>query len=175
MQQVAGPQVLEEACRQTSSPVMNPIQTKRIPLSQIVSMQESYFLTTELHTLNIQFKIKCHLTMELHYSYICVIFACITAQRSTWQSSTLVLITPFIYSFSMVGETPKLFPMQSISVLPSGYVTSTEPFKMTDQESSYKRDIAGYMENESLNIVVLHYKDTTLTIFSKEKLFFTTY
>ena len=70
-----------------------------------------------------------------------------------------------MYSFSMVGETPKLFPMQSISVLPSGYVTSTEPFKMTDQESSYKSNVAGHMKTESLNIVVSYYIDTTLTIF----------
>lgn len=80
-----------------------------------------------------------------------------------------------MYSFSMVGETPKLLPMQSISVLPSGYVTSTEPFKMTDQESSYKSIVAGYMKTESLNIVISYYIDTTLTIFPKEKLFFSTY
>jgi len=45
-------------------------------------------------------------------------------------------MTPFMYSFSMVGDTPKLFPIYRTSVLPSGYVTSTEPFKITDQESS---------------------------------------
>lgn len=54
----------------------------------------------------------------------------------TWQSSTLVFITPFMYSFSMVGDTPKLFPIQRISVRLSGYVTSTEPFRITDQESN---------------------------------------
>lgn len=104
------------------------------------------------------------------YLYVCD-FACITVQHSTWQSSTLVLITPFIYSFSMVGETPKLFPMQSISVLPSGYVTSTEPFKMTDQESSCKSNVAGYMKTESLNTVTSYYIGTILTILPKEKLF----
>lgn len=87
-------------------------------------------------------------------------FACVTVGHSTWQSSTLVLITPFIYSLSMVGETPKLFPMHSISVLPSGYVTSTEPFKMTDQESSYKLNVAGYMKTKSFNIVISCYTDT---------------
>lgn len=56
----------------------------------------------------------------------------------TWQSSTLVFMTPFMYSFSMVGETPKLFPMHRISVRPSGYVTSTEPFRITDHESSWR-------------------------------------
>lgn len=104
--------------------------------------------------------------------YVCD-FACITVQHSTWQSSTLVLITPFIYSFSMVGETPKLFPMQSISVLPSGYVTSTDPFKMTDQESSYKSNSAGYMKTESLNTVISCYIDTTLTIFPSKSYFLT--
>lgn len=90
-------------------------------------------------------------------------FACVTVGHSTWQSSTLVLITPFIYSLSMVGETPKLFPMHSISVLPSGYVTSTEPFKMTDQESSYKLNVAGYMKTKSFNIVISCYTDTIPT------------
>lgn len=56
--------------------------------------------------------------------------------RRTWQSSTFVFITPFMYSFSMVGDTPKLFPMHRISARPSGYVTSTEPFRITDHESS---------------------------------------
>ena len=54
----------------------------------------------------------------------------------TWQSSTLVFITPFMNSFSMVGDTPKLFPMHRISARPSGHVTSTEPFRITDHESS---------------------------------------
>ncbi len=57
----------------------------------------------------------------------------------TWQSSTLVFITPFMYSFSMVGDTPKLLPMHRISVRPSGCVTSTEPFRITDHESSYNK------------------------------------
>lgn len=60
-------------------------------------------------------------------------------QEATWQSSTLVFMTPFMYSFSMVGDTPKLFPIQRISVRPSGYVTSTEPLRMTDHESSWSQ------------------------------------
>jgi len=42
---------------------------------------------------------------------------------------------------------------------------------MTDQESSYKSSVAGYMKSESLSIVISHYIDTTLSIFPKERLF----
>lgn len=58
----------------------------------------------------------------------------------TWQSSTLVFMMPFMYSFSIVGETPKLLPMHRISVRLSGYVTSTEPFRITDHESSWSQN-----------------------------------
>lgn len=70
-------------------------------------------------------------------------------QEPTWQSSTLVFMTPFMYSFSMVGDTPKLFPIQRISVRPSGYVTSTEPLRMTDHESSWsQKTISASFKNE---------------------------
>jgi len=73
----------------------------------------------------------------------------------------------------MVGETPKLFPMHSISVLPSGYVTSTEPFRMTDQESSYKVNVAGHRKTESFNTVISYNTDIIPRFFStpKEKSF----
>lgn len=58
----------------------------------------------------------------------------------TWQSSTLVFMTPFMYSFSMVGDTPKLLPMHRTSVRLSGYVTSTDPFRITDHESSWRHE-----------------------------------
>lgn len=54
----------------------------------------------------------------------------------TWQSSPLVRTSPFMYCLSSDGEMPKLLPMQRLSTLPSGWLISTAPFRITYQWSS---------------------------------------
>lgn len=54
----------------------------------------------------------------------------------TWQSSPLVRTSPFMYCLSSDGEIPKLLPIQRASTLPSGWLISTAPFRITYQRSS---------------------------------------
>ena len=56
----------------------------------------------------------------------------------TWQSSTRVFMTPLWRIFFRVGSTPKLSPKCSVRGSSPGTTISTEPLRITHQESSCK-------------------------------------
>lgn len=72
----------------------------------------------------------------------------------TWQSSPLVRTSPFMYCLSSVGEIPKLLPIQRVSILPSGWLISTAPFRITYQRSSCRQ----VHEDDIIKIIKLYQK-----------------
>lgn len=62
----------------------------------------------------------------------------ISTKLATWQSSVIVCMVPLWYCGSMSGETPKLSPINKLTLSPFRYTTWTWPLIMTDQESSFK-------------------------------------